>query len=503
MSQIGSRAGNPNNAGAGVASAATLDTDARNDIAATTPRNTKAPTASIGNSDAGISSRESNAGAKPQAIPATEGMAAATINPAANRNAAIGTSSIGAGAKLGCAPSTAPGTSITPDFAALLAATNITGTTIPAAAIASEPANPATDPEAVDPAPTGQPDQLLALLSASWCMPVTVDTASTSKSPANEALPMPSPSSATAVQNPATQNLADALPSVTLPLAGSAPISLAAVAHAAASDITSAASDALSGPATGRKPGADPNAEPLLLDSATSTATATQAASMRGNVLPPTGMLALPNDIDGFGARIVWMTEQCADYVQGQALAEIASSKPGIDTSTTPPPFGNLTAAAAVSPASMPASVLPSVAALALPGDLDAGFDDGFGTRVAWMAEQRIGYAQIRLNPEHVGPIDVRVQLDGNRVSAEFHSAHADVRHAIEASMPRLREMLGQHGLQLGQADVGQRHSGHTHARAAQHGTDNSDPGATPETTRASAASTGLLRSRSLLDEYA
>lgn len=94
------------------------------------------------------------------------------------------------------------------------------------------------------------------------------------------------------------------------------------------------------------------------------------------------------------------------------------------------------------------------------PLGLDAGFDDGFGSRIAWMAEQRVGHAEIRVSPDHLGTIDVRLQLDGNRVNAEFHSTQADVRHALESSLPRLRDMLGQHGLQLGHADVGQRQPG-------------------------------------------
>ncbi len=46
--------------------------------------------------------------------------------------------------------------------------------------------------------------------------------------------------------------------------------------------------------------------------------------------------------------------------------------------------------------------------------------------------------------------------MTGDQVNASFSSAQADVRQALENSLPRLRDMLGQHGFQLGQADVGQ-----------------------------------------------
>lgn len=104
--------------------------------------------------------------------------------------------------------------------------------------------------------------------------------------------------------------------------------------------------------------------------------------------------------------------------------------------------------------ASAPAS---SITAPTPTPDLNAGdFDEAIGARVGWLAEQKIGHAHIRINPENMGEIDVKLQLDGDRVHASFSSAHADVRHALESSLPRLREMLGEQGLQLSHADVGQ-----------------------------------------------
>ncbi|WP_202843569.1 flagellar hook-length control protein FliK [Luteimonas saliphila] len=139
---------------------------------------------------------------------------------------------------------------------------------------------------------------------------------------------------------------------------------------------------------------------------------------------------------------------------------------------------------------------------LPMPAHPDAGFDDGFGQRIAWMADQRIGHAEIRLNPEQVGPIDVRVQLDGDQVRAEFHSAHAEVRQAIEASLPRLRELLGQHGLQLGQADVGQRQAGQDGSTPRRDAAAGAGGDARAGEDAPQSAQTHL-RLRGLLDEYA
>lgn len=157
-----------------------------------------------------------------------------------------------------------------------------------------------------------------------------------------------------------------------------------------------------------------------------------------------------------------------------------------------PSATGNLTAKAV-------APVAPQT-----PIALDANFDDGFGSRIAWMADQKVGHAEIRVSPDHLGTIDVRLQIDGTRVNAEFHSAQAEVRHALESSLPRLRDMLGQQGLQLGQADVGQRQAGQ------QPGSPNTQTASANAPDRGdSATGTGwtpgpaVRASRGLLDEYA
>ncbi|WP_341725450.1 flagellar hook-length control protein FliK [Pseudoxanthomonas putridarboris] len=101
-----------------------------------------------------------------------------------------------------------------------------------------------------------------------------------------------------------------------------------------------------------------------------------------------------------------------------------------------------------------------TVNAMEAPGaDLHGGrFDEEIGDSVRWMADQKIGHAHIRISPNELGTVEVRLRLDGDRVHADFTSAQADVRQALENSLPRLRDMLGQHGFQLAHADVGQQH---------------------------------------------
>ncbi|MFC7300880.1 flagellar hook-length control protein FliK [Cognatiluteimonas weifangensis] len=132
----------------------------------------------------------------------------------------------------------------------------------------------------------------------------------------------------------------------------------------------------------------------------------------------------------------------------------IGAAGPQADPAPTQPLLATQPPALAPATARMP--MVPS-APLPQPADAHTGYGDEFGNSVLWMTGKALGHAQLRVTPEHLGPIDVRLQLDGARVHAEFTSAQPEVRQALEASLPRLREMLGQHGLDLAQADVGQR----------------------------------------------
>ncbi|WP_161698181.1 flagellar hook-length control protein FliK, partial [Xanthomonas arboricola] len=127
-------------------------------------------------------------------------------------------------------------------------------------------------------------------------------------------------------------------------------------------------------------------------------------------------------------------------------------------------------------------------------------FDDAIGARLSWLADQKIGHAHIKVTPNEMGPVEVRLHLDGDKVNASFSSANADVRQALEQSLPRLRDMLSQNGFQLGQADVGQQQQNQSGNRngGGSDGTglslDDSPPVGIPSV---------VLRQRGLLDAYA
>ncbi|MEM6809854.1 MAG: flagellar hook-length control protein FliK [Pseudomonadota bacterium] len=107
----------------------------------------------------------------------------------------------------------------------------------------------------------------------------------------------------------------------------------------------------------------------------------------------------------------------------------------------------------AVGTAPQTPSAVPQLAGPDLmPGE--GGWGRQFAERVGWVIQARLPQAQLTLNPEHLGPIEMAIEVEEVQARVQFTAAHAVTRDAIEQSLPRLREMLEQQGLELSQADV-------------------------------------------------
>lgn len=79
------------------------------------------------------------------------------------------------------------------------------------------------------------------------------------------------------------------------------------------------------------------------------------------------------------------------------------------------------------------------------------------GNRVTWMVQHDVHSASVKINPPNLGPIEMKISMVNDQVNVSFVSHHAPVREALDASIPRLREILGNNGLQLGDANVNHR----------------------------------------------
>lgn len=85
------------------------------------------------------------------------------------------------------------------------------------------------------------------------------------------------------------------------------------------------------------------------------------------------------------------------------------------------------------------------------------GWEQAFAQQVAWIVKQDVQGAELRINPPHLGAVEMRVVINGDdQASVSFTSQHALVREAIEAAIPRLRDMLSTSGLNLVDVNVSQ-----------------------------------------------
>jgi flagellar hook-length control protein FliK len=92
------------------------------------------------------------------------------------------------------------------------------------------------------------------------------------------------------------------------------------------------------------------------------------------------------------------------------------------------------------------------------------GWDNALGQKVLWMVSSQQQVVELTLNPPDLGPLQVVLSINNDQASATFVSPHADVRQALEAALPRLREMMADSGISLGNmtvsADTSQQQSG-------------------------------------------
>ncbi|MDD2727877.1 flagellar hook-length control protein FliK [Malikia sp.] len=129
------------------------------------------------------------------------------------------------------------------------------------------------------------------------------------------------------------------------------------------------------------------------------------------------------------------------------------------------------------------AANVPTVRHEILTGFGNRGWDQAVSQRVLWLAQDQLQQASLTLNPPHLGPIQVTVQIENQQAMVQFVSAQPEVRQALQDSIPVLREMFGQAGVGLGQTDVSSHtpDQGSRQPRQAAQTTDAGNHGVAPE----------------------
>jgi flagellar hook-length control protein FliK len=94
----------------------------------------------------------------------------------------------------------------------------------------------------------------------------------------------------------------------------------------------------------------------------------------------------------------------------------------------------------------------------------DPRWADDLGNRLATMVRTGESSASLQLTPVDLGPLEVNVSVRDSQATVHFGAANAETRALLEASIPRLREMLAAQGFQLMDSSVS-----HGFARQTRH----------------------------------
>lgn len=145
-----------------------------------------------------------------------------------------------------------------------------------------------------------------------------------------------------------------------------------------------------------------------------------------------------------------------SDFLGALEQAETGAS---LVVNTAEDPASGVNSGSEVAPTHQPQanapSTKPQLPSLARPLG-QPGWSDDLGERIIWMTGQGLNSAELKLNPAHLGPLEVRIHLNQDQAHIQFVSHNAAVREAIESAIPKLREMLGAQQLHLTDVSVSQ-----------------------------------------------
>ncbi|WP_372981429.1 flagellar hook-length control protein FliK [Marinobacter sediminum] len=83
-----------------------------------------------------------------------------------------------------------------------------------------------------------------------------------------------------------------------------------------------------------------------------------------------------------------------------------------------------------------------------------ADWGDKLVGKLSWLTARNMSVAEIHLTPADLGPMEVRVRVQNEQANITVHSANPIVREQLEQQSHRLRDMLGEQGLNLARFDV-------------------------------------------------
>lgn len=83
------------------------------------------------------------------------------------------------------------------------------------------------------------------------------------------------------------------------------------------------------------------------------------------------------------------------------------------------------------------------------------GWREAFNHQVTLLVARKEQSAEIILHPPQLGPVEIQINLSADQASIVFTAAQQETRQALEDALPRLKEMLAEQGIKLGETTVG------------------------------------------------
>ena len=112
-------------------------------------------------------------------------------------------------------------------------------------------------------------------------------------------------------------------------------------------------------------------------------------------------------------------------------------------------------AAALAQPAMLEAAEAAAAAGEALSARVGTSqWENQVGQKIVYMVGSEEQTASLTLNPPDLGPLQVVLSVSNDQASVTFSANQEEVRQALEDALPRLREMMSESGIALGNASV-------------------------------------------------
>ena len=112
-------------------------------------------------------------------------------------------------------------------------------------------------------------------------------------------------------------------------------------------------------------------------------------------------------------------------------------------------------AAALAQPAMLEAAEAAAAASESLSARVGTNqWENQVGQKIVYMVGSEEQTASLTLNPPDLGPLQVVLSVSNDQASVTFSANQEEVRQALENALPRLREMMSESGIALGNASV-------------------------------------------------